>query len=97
MKIVLILLCLFFFSCASSDFRKKNLLEINHKMNVEIQNQPTNMDGVDFLQLFGINHVATDVKLSFDNSGDLRIIYNNPDFKKPLQKVFKGKFKKKYF
>lgn len=97
MKTVSILLCFVFFSCASSDFRKKDMLEINQKMNVEIQNQPTNIDGVDFLELFGISHKATDVKLSFDDSGDLRIVYNNPDFKKPQQQVFKGKLKKKYF
>lgn len=97
MKTVSILLCFVFFSCASSDFRKKDLLEINHKMNVEIQNQPTNIGGVDFLELFGISHKATDVKISFDDSGDLRIVYNNPDFKKPQQQVFKGKLKKKYF
>ena len=97
MKTVSILLCFIIFSCASSDFRKKDMLEINQKMNVEIQNQPTNIDGVDFLELFGISHKATDVKISFDDSGDLRIVYNNPDFKKPQQQIFKGKLKKKYF
>ena len=97
MKTVSILLCFAFFSCASSDFRKKDLLEINQKMNVEIQNQPTNINRVDFLELFGISHSATDVRLSFDESGDLRIIYNDLDFKKPQQKVFEGKLKKKYF
>lgn len=97
MKTVAILFCVLFFSCASKDFRKKDLLEMDQKLNLVIDNQSAKIDGKDFLELFGINHTATDVKVSFDNSGDLRIIYNDSNFQNPQQKVFKGKFKKKYF
>ena len=97
MKTVSILFCVMFFSCASKDFRKKDLLEMDQKLNLVIDNQSTNIEGKEFLKLFGINHSATEVTMKFDVSGELRISYKDPQLKDLQQKVFKGKFKKKYF
>lgn len=97
MKTILTSLCFVFFSCASKDFKKKDLLKINKEHHFSIDNNSTDVNGRTFLGLFELNQIANEVTIGFIDSLNLKITYVDPNLEGVQQKIFKGKFKNKYF
>lgn len=97
MKLFTVVLVLFTLSsCATKNWKHK-YIAINPSLNSIVDNMSTGQNGQNFLSLFGIDQSAKEVKIYFDNQGDLRVAYKDPNLNIERFKSFKGKFKRGYF